>query len=41
MCWTRATLAAVAAILKNPAYTGAFAYGRTRFHPPKREGALP
>lgn len=36
LCWTRATLAAVAAILKNPAYAGAFVYGRTRFHPPKR-----
>ncbi|MHC2787047.1 hypothetical protein ACVMBZ_006261 [Bradyrhizobium liaoningense] len=41
LCWTRATLAAVAAILKNPAYAGAFVYGRTRFRPPKREGALP
>lgn len=41
LCWTRATLAAVAAILKNPAYAGAFVYGRTRFQPPKREGALP
>ncbi|MHC2605069.1 DNA invertase Pin-like site-specific DNA recombinase [Bradyrhizobium liaoningense] len=38
LCWTRATLAAVAAILKNPAYAGAFVYGRTRFRPPKREG---
>lgn len=41
LCWTRATLAAVAAILKNPAYAGAFVYGRTCFQPPKREGALP
>ncbi|WP_247459052.1 recombinase family protein, partial [Bradyrhizobium sp. 153] len=41
LCWTRATLAAVAAILKNPAYAGAFVYGQTRFQPPKREGALP
>ena len=39
--WTRATLAAVAAILKNPAYAGAFVYGRTRFQPSKREGASP
>ncbi|MEY9633358.1 DNA invertase Pin-like site-specific DNA recombinase [Bradyrhizobium japonicum] len=38
LCWTRATLAAVAAILKNPAYAGAFVYGRTRFRPPKRRG---
>jgi len=28
--WVRATLSAVAAILKNPAYAGAFVYGRTR-----------
>ncbi|HYM61716.1 MAG TPA: recombinase family protein [Thermoanaerobaculia bacterium] len=28
--WTRATVAAVATILKNPAYAGAFVYGRTR-----------
>tara|TARA_R110000751_G_scaffold138868_4_gene242641 strand:- start:253 stop:2328 length:2076 start_codon:yes stop_codon:yes gene_type:complete len=28
--WTRATVSAVASILKNPAYAGAFVYGRTR-----------
>lgn len=28
--WARATVAAVATILKNPAYAGAFVYGRTR-----------
>ncbi|WP_247821823.1 recombinase family protein [Bradyrhizobium sp. 187] len=28
-------------VLKNPAYAGAFVYGRTRFRPPRREGALP
>lgn len=39
--WTRATVAAVADILKNPAYAGAFVYGRTRFHSPAREGATP
>jgi hypothetical protein len=29
-CWARATVAAVATILKNLAYAGAFVYGRTR-----------
>ena len=29
LCWTRATVSSVAAILKNPAYAGAFVYGRT------------
>jgi len=28
--WTRATVAAVSTILQNPAYAGAFVYGRTR-----------
>jgi DNA invertase Pin-like site-specific DNA recombinase len=31
--WARATVAAVSSILKNPAYAGAFVYGRTRFTP--------
>lgn len=30
LCWTRATVSAVSTILKNPAYAGAFVYGRTR-----------
>ena len=30
LCWARATICSVAAILKNPAYAGAFVYGRTR-----------
>ncbi|MGB5083163.1 MAG: recombinase family protein [Methylocystis silviterrae] len=37
--WARATVASVASILKNPAYAGAFVYGRTRMHTPVREGA--
>jgi DNA invertase Pin-like site-specific DNA recombinase len=37
--WARATVASVASILKNPAYAGAFVYGRTRVHTPVREGA--
>jgi hypothetical protein len=28
--WKRSTAAAILAILKNPAYAGAFVYGRTR-----------
>lgn len=32
--WARATTSAVAAILKNPAYAGAFVYGRTRLRKP-------
>jgi len=37
--WARATVASVASILKNPAYAGAFVYGRTRMHTPVRESA--
>jgi DNA invertase Pin-like site-specific DNA recombinase len=33
VCWKRATIPAVVAILKNPAYAGAFVYGRTRVRP--------
>ena len=36
--WARATVSAVAAILKNPAYAGAFVYGRTRMRTLAREG---
>jgi DNA invertase Pin-like site-specific DNA recombinase len=36
--WVRATVAAVAAILKNPAYAGAFVYGRTRLRKARSEG---
>lgn len=36
--WTRATVSAVSTILKNPAYAGAFVYGRTRIRKVAREG---
>jgi len=39
--WRRATVTAVARILKNPAYAGAFVYGRTRMRTLTREGAVP
>jgi hypothetical protein len=39
--WTRATVSAVATTLKNPAYAGAFVYGRTRMRAVAREGTLP
>jgi DNA invertase Pin-like site-specific DNA recombinase len=38
LCWARATICSVAAILKNPAYAGAFVYGRTRMRAFAREG---
>jgi DNA invertase Pin-like site-specific DNA recombinase len=38
LCWARATICSVAAILKNPAYAGAFVYGRTRMRTLAREG---
>ena len=41
LCWTRATICSVAAILKNPAYAGAFVYGRTRMRTFARAGASP
>jgi DNA invertase Pin-like site-specific DNA recombinase len=37
--WTRATISSVGVILKNPAYAGAFVYGRTRMRELAREGA--
>lgn len=39
--WTRATVSAISSILKNPAYAGAFVYGRTRTRPAAREGGVP
>ena len=38
LCWAQATICSVAAILKNPAYAGAFVYGRTRMRELAREG---
>ncbi|HVI91240.1 MAG TPA: recombinase family protein [Dongiaceae bacterium] len=35
--WSRATVSAVSSILKNPAYAGAFVYGRTRIRTAARE----
>lgn len=39
--WVRATVAAVATILKNPAYAGAFVYGRTRLRETTPGGRSP
>lgn len=39
--WARVTVSAVAAILKNPAYAGAFVYGRTRPRATACEGGSP
>ncbi|GGF51693.1 hypothetical protein GCM10011611_67720 [Aliidongia dinghuensis] len=36
VCWKRASVPAVIAMLKNPAYAGAFVYGRTRMGPTRR-----
>jgi hypothetical protein len=36
--WAGATTSSVASILKNPAYAGAFVYGRTRMRDASREG---
>src|SRR3954452_2250557 len=36
--WRAPTIAAVTAILRNPAYAGAFVYGRTRLGPPGAHG---
>ncbi len=38
--WTRATVSAISSILKNPAYAGAFVYGRTRTRPAARESGV-
>lgn len=40
LCWTRATICSVAAILKNPAYAGTFVYGRTRMRELTADGIL-
>ncbi len=37
-CWKRPTIPAVTSMLKNPAYAGAFVYGRTRMGPTKAPG---
>ncbi|MGA2793827.1 MAG: recombinase family protein [Roseiarcus sp.] len=34
ICWRRPTVSSVVAILKNPAYAGAFVYGRSRLNRP-------
>jgi DNA invertase Pin-like site-specific DNA recombinase len=39
--WARATTSSVAGILKNPAYAGAFVYGRTRMRELTRDDASP
>lgn len=39
--WTRATVSAVSCILKNPAYAGAFVYGRTRIREARRDDRSP
>ena len=39
--WAQATTAAVATMLKNPAYAGAFAYGRTRLRAAQGENRQP
>jgi DNA invertase Pin-like site-specific DNA recombinase len=39
--WTQATTAAVATMLKNPAYAGAFVYGRTRLRAARGENRQP
>lgn len=41
LCWRQPTIAAVTNILKNPAYAGAFVYGRTRQQPPTASGRPP
>ncbi len=36
--WKRPKVSAIGSLVKNPAYAGAFAYGRTRFEPSKTSG---
>ncbi|RWJ04395.1 MAG: recombinase family protein [Mesorhizobium sp.] len=38
VCWKRPTIPAVTDMLKNPAYAGAFVYGRKRLRPPGPSG---
>ena len=41
VCWKRPSIPAVTDILKNPAYAGAFVYGRTRQKPSSCPGGQP
>jgi DNA invertase Pin-like site-specific DNA recombinase len=41
ICWKRPTIPAVTDILKNPAYAGAFVYGRTAIRPARAPGGRP
>ncbi len=41
VCWRRPTVASVTTILKNPAYAGAFVYGRKRMKCPTETTARP
>jgi DNA invertase Pin-like site-specific DNA recombinase len=41
VCWRRPTIPAVTDMLKNPAYAGAFVYGRTRQQPSSLPGRPP
>ncbi|HEX2083945.1 MAG TPA: recombinase family protein, partial [Xanthomonadaceae bacterium] len=41
LCWKQPTIAAVTDILKNPAYAGAFVYGRSRQRPSATPGRPP
>ena len=41
VCWRRPTISAVTDMLKNPAYAGAFVYGRTHQKPSCRPGGQP
>lgn len=41
LCWRQPTVSAVTAILKNPAYAGAFVYGRTYQKPSRTDGGRP